>query len=163
MARVLIVGGGCRGEALARAVVADGHAVRMTSRDPGRVERIEATGAHAYVGDPARIGTLVYALDNVTLLCWLLGTATGSEETVAALHGPRLERMLEEIVDTTVRGVVYEAAGTVPSGVLAGGRAAVERAHEVNMIPVEVLDADPADEAGWLEAAHAAVGRLLAG
>src|SRR5690606_40730452 len=50
---------------------------------------------------------------------WLLGTANGEPEQVAALHGPRLERMLTEAVDTPLRGFVYEAAGTVPEAELA--------------------------------------------
>ena len=38
MARVLIVGCGGRGQALARELVAAGHAVRGMTRDPARVE-----------------------------------------------------------------------------------------------------------------------------
>ena len=53
-------------------------------------------------------------IEDVALIFWLLGSATGEPAAVAALHGPRLERLLEEIVDTPVRGFVYEAAGTVP-------------------------------------------------
>ena len=44
---------------------------------------------------------------------------------LAAIHGPRLERLLEEIVDTPVRGFVYEARGTVDRGLLARGGAIV--------------------------------------
>jgi hypothetical protein len=43
-----------------------------------------------------------------------MGSAMGGPETVGALHGPRLERVLEKLVDTPVRGFVYEAAGSVP-------------------------------------------------
>ncbi len=32
----------------------------------------------------------------------------GSEEALAAIHGPRLERLLEHLVETPVRGVLYE-------------------------------------------------------
>ena len=35
----------------------------------------------------------------------LLGGATGSEEELAAIHGPRLERLMEHLVETPVRGV----------------------------------------------------------
>ncbi len=39
----------------------------------------------------------------------LLGSAAGgSEEELAAIHGPRLERLMEHLVETPVRGVVYE-------------------------------------------------------
>ena len=37
-----------------------------------------------------------------------------------SLHGVRLETLLEHIVDTPVRGLVYEAAGSVADGLLAG-------------------------------------------
>ena len=77
MARVLIVGCGCRGQELARDLVAAGHAVRGTTRDPARTEAIAATGAEPYVGDPDRIGTLMDALAGVTILCWLMGSASG--------------------------------------------------------------------------------------
>ena len=39
VARMLIVGGGCRGRELARGLVADGHAVRITTRGEGRRRR----------------------------------------------------------------------------------------------------------------------------
>jgi 3-hydroxyisobutyrate dehydrogenase-like beta-hydroxyacid dehydrogenase len=45
LARVLIVGCGCRGQALARELRAAGHAVRGTTRDAGKVAAIAAAGA----------------------------------------------------------------------------------------------------------------------
>ena len=45
MARVLIVGCGCRGRALAADLRGAGHAVRGTTRDPGRTAAIAAAGA----------------------------------------------------------------------------------------------------------------------
>jgi hypothetical protein len=42
------------------------------------------------------------------VLVLLLGNATGGEEELVAIHGPRLERLLEHLVETPVRGVVYE-------------------------------------------------------
>ena len=157
-----MVGGGCRGLDLARGLVADGHAVRAVTRTEARRAELEAAGCECWIGDPDRIGTLRYALDNVTLVLWLLGTASGSPEAVAALHGPRLRMMLEKTTDTTVRGVVYEAAGTVPADVLAGGAAEAEHARRTNEIPYALLEADPADRAAWLAAARAAIDGLLA-
>ncbi len=72
-----MVGGGCRGLELARALVAEGHAVRAVTRRPEARQAIEAAGAECFIGDPDVIGTLRYAADNVTILLWLLGTATG--------------------------------------------------------------------------------------
>ena len=78
--RVLIVGGGCRGLDLARALVADGHAVRVVTRTEARRAAIEAAGGECWIGDPDRVGTLRYALENVTLLLWLLGRRAGRPE-----------------------------------------------------------------------------------
>ena len=161
MARVLIVGCGCRGQALARDLRAAGHAVRGTTRDAGKAAAIAAAGAEPYVGDPDRVGTLMEALTGVTIVCWLMGTATGGAEQVAALHDGRLRMLWEKLVDTPVRGVVHEAAGPLPPDVLARGRAVAETAHATWRIPLEVVDADPADHDAWRAAAGAAVQRLL--
>jgi len=150
VARVLIVGCGCRGQALARELVAAGHAVRGTTRDPARIEAIRAAGAEPYVGDPDRIATLMEAIAGTTIVCWLLGTAGDAPE----LHGGRLRMLFEKIVDTPVRGVVYEPAGE--------GRAIAQSAHETWLIPLEVLEQDPGEHAAWLAEATAAVDRLLA-
>jgi nucleoside-diphosphate-sugar epimerase len=163
VARVLIVGCGCRGRALARDLVAAGHAVRGTTRDPARVETIAATGAEPYVGDPDRVATLMEALAGVTIVCWLMGTATGDPAKVAALHDGRLRMLWEKLVDTPVRGVVHEAAGPLPPAVLARGREVAFAAHETWRIPLEVLEADPGDHEAWRPAAGAAVARLLGG
>ena len=162
MARVLIVGCGCRGQALARDLVASGHAVRGTTRDPARAAAIAAAGAEPYVGDPDRIGTLMEALVGVTILCWLMGTATGEPERVAAVHDGRLRMLWEKLVDTPVRGVVCEVAGPLPPDVLARGREVALRAHETWRVPLELLDADPGDHDRWRRAAGDAVARLLA-
>ncbi len=106
MARVLIIGGGGRGLALARELAATGHAVRVTTRSEHRRAAIEQAGAECWIGDPDRIGTLRQALDGVTVACWLLGTAEGEPDAVAALHGSRLQFMLGQLIDTTVRGLV---------------------------------------------------------
>lgn len=161
MARVVIVGCGCRGQALARSLRSDGHAVRGTTRTEERRAAIEAAGAECWIGTPDRIGTLTHALDGATILCWLLGSAQGTGEELAALHGTRLQMLLERSIDTTVRGVVYEAAGTVEAGVLAGGVAAVERAHETSEIPFALFEEDGSDHDAWLRAARAAVDGLL--
>jgi hypothetical protein len=159
--RVLLVGGGCRGLTLARGLVADRHAVRAVTRSEDHRALIEAAGAECWIGDPDVVGTLRYALENVTILFWALGTATGSDEQVAALHGPRLEMMLSKAIDSTVRGVVYEAAGSAGPAAFATGVRELRRTCERNEIPFAVLDADPADADAWAAAARAAVDRLL--
>jgi len=162
--RVLLVGGGCRGLDLTRLLVADGHAVRLVTRDEGRRAEIEAAGAECWIGTPDVIGTLRYGLENVTLLLWLLGTAEGDPEKVSALHGSRLRMMLEKTTDTTVRGVIYEGTGTVRPEVLAQGREEMAHAQRTNEIPYETLEADPrGDRDVWLGDVVGAIDRLLAG
>jgi nucleoside-diphosphate-sugar epimerase len=163
VARILIVGCGCRGQALTRDLRAAGHAVRGTTRDAARTAAIAAAGAEPYVGDPDRVATLMDAIAGVTIVCWLMGTATGDPERVAALHDGRLRMLWEKLVDTPVRGVVHEAAGPLPAEVVARGRAVAETAHATWRIPLVLLEADPADHVGWPAAASAAVARLLGG
>jgi hypothetical protein len=152
VARVLIVPCGCRGRALAGALREGGHAVRGTTRDPARAGLIAAVGAEPYVGDPDRIATLMEALRSVTVVCWLMGTVP-----VPELHAGRLRMLWEKLVDTPVRGVVYEP--TRPA--LPEGEEVARTAARTWQIPLEVLTADPADHAGWLAAATGAVARLL--
>ena len=156
MARILVVGCGCRGQALARELVAAGHAVRGTSRRAERLPDIEAAGVEAVVADPDRLGTIMAQLPSVSVVCWLMGTADSAD-----LHGPRLRTLLERLVDTPVRGVVYEAAGTADAELLARGAAAVREATATWSIPTEVVEADPSDRAAWLAGMKEAVGRLL--
>ena len=159
--RVLLIGGGCRGLHLTAGLVADGHAVRAVTRDEANRARIEQAGAECWIGDPDVVGTLRYALENVTVLVWALGTATGPAEAVAALHGSRLEMMLSKSIDTTVRGIVYEAAGTVAAETLEAGVGELRRTCERNEIPFAILTADPADTGAWAVAARAGIDRLL--
>ena len=128
MARVLIVPCGCRGRELAADLVAAVYAVRGTTRDRANADAIAAAGADPYVGDPDRIGTLMDALAGVTVVCWLFGALPDPD-----LHGGRLRMLFEKLVDTPVRGVVYERA--VPEG-----EAIARDAAERWLIPVEVIE-----------------------
>ncbi len=156
MARVLIVGCGCRGRSLAAALIADGHAVRGTTRDPERSAAIEKSGIEAVVADPDRLGSLMQSLAGVSAVCWLMG---GADD--AAVNGERLETLTERLVDTHVRGLVYEAAGTARPDSLRAGKEIVRRAGTTWHMPVEVVTDDPADHDAWLASMRAAVGRIL--
>jgi uncharacterized protein YbjT (DUF2867 family) len=162
VARILIVGGGCRGRLLAAQMAAEGHAVRITTRSPASRDAIEATGAECYLGTPDRLATLRAALENVTIACWLLGGARGSEEQLRALHSSRLSYFLGQAIDTTVRGFVYEAAGArVPREVLATGERTVRELGARHAIPVVILSEDPTDTGTWLVGARGALDALL--
>ena len=97
------------------------------------------------------------ALAGVTVVCWLMGSAEDSPD----VHGPRLRSLMECLVDTPVRGLVYEAAGTVDAALLAEGASIVREASQTWHIPVEIVDTHPASPEHWLEAMKAAVARLL--
>jgi putative NADH-flavin reductase len=159
VARILIVGCGCRGRALARELIDAGHAVRGTTREEERRAEIEATGAEAVVADPDRLGTVMAHVGGVSVVCWLLGSAAG--DSAAGLHGPRLQTLLERLVDTPVRGFVYEAAGSLDGALLASGAAAVRGAAATWRMPVEVVEVDPGEPEAWLAEMTAAVGHLL--
>ena len=153
------MGCGCRGRALAEELGRAGHAVRGTTRDATRLPAIEAAGAEAVVADPDRLGTVMAQLAGVSVICWLMGSA--GRDSAADLHGARLRTLLERLVDTPVRGVVYEAAGSVDPELLVEGAEAVRSAASTWRMPAEVVTADPSDLEAWLAAMTAAVGRLL--
>jgi nucleoside-diphosphate-sugar epimerase len=161
LARCLIIGCGCRGLSLARSLIDSGHAVRGTTRDPGRLDAIAAAGVDAVLADPDRVATVAPAFEHVSVACVLLGTASGPPDLVEPLHGTRLEMLLSRMLDTTVRGVVYEAAGTVSPELLRGGARRVAQACSDSHTPYAPIDADPADHAEWLHAAVAAVSAVL--
>ncbi|HSZ12862.1 MAG TPA: hypothetical protein VK790_02375 [Solirubrobacteraceae bacterium] len=162
VARVLIVAGGCRGRRLAEALAEEGHAVRITTRSEAGRAAIEAAGAECWIGTPDRLATLRGSLENVTVLCWLLATASGSPEELAALHGSRLEYFMTQAIDTTVRGVLYEGRGSgAAADLVAGGERVVRELAARNSIPVAFLAAQPGDAEGWLADARGAVASLL--
>jgi uncharacterized protein YbjT (DUF2867 family) len=143
-------------------MVADGHAVRITTRAERGRAAIEATGAECWIGTPDRLATLRAALDGVAVVCWLLGSAHGSSEELRALHTSRLEFFLTQTIDTTVRGFIYEAAGMSSSpGLLLEGERIVRSLAQRNAIPVAFLSADPGDVPVWLHDARGAIGSLL--
>jgi hypothetical protein len=163
VARILIVGGGCRGRCFAGRMVEQGHAVRATTRDEAGRAAIEATGAECWIGTPDRLATLRGALENVTVACWMLACARGPDEQIAPLHSSRLEFFLSQAIDTTARGLIYDAwvvpgetGGTGGTGqtsgagpgaddrrpsteMLAGGARIFRSLTELNAIPAVVL------------------------
>ena len=164
MARVLIVGGGCRGRTLARELIEQGHAVRITTRSEAGRAAIERTGAECWIGTPDRLATLRGSLENVTVACWLLASAAGEPDDVRALHSTRLEFFLSQAIDTTVRGFLYEASGElVPAVVLAEGEWIARTLTARNEIPLRCLTAVLSTPDAWLADAREQVASLLGG
>lgn len=152
MARALLVGCGCRGRELGASLLERGWAVRGTSRADAGLRAIDAAGIEPARADPLSPGTVFNLVGDVTVLAWLMGSATGDHGQLEAIHGPRLESLLEKLVDTPVRGFAYEARGTVPAELLEAGAGSVGAASERWRIPVALLKADPGDPS-WAEAA----------
>ena len=115
--------------------------MRGTSRYAQRLVEIEAAGIEAAIADPEHPDSLLDLIGDVAIVCWLLGSATGAPENLSNIHGPRLERLLERLVETPVRRFVYEASGSVDAAVLAHGAELVREASERWRIPAEVLEA----------------------
>lgn len=151
MARALIVACGCSGRALGNELAESGWQVRGTSRSPAGLESIADAGLEPAVADPDRPGTLLDLVGDVTVVVWLLGSASGEPEALEAIHGSRLESLLGRLVDTPVRGFAYESVGTVAASCLAAGCRNVEHAGTTWRIPVAMLDR-PRQEPGWAAA-----------
>jgi hypothetical protein len=90
MARVLIVEQGPRIAAAEAALSEAGYAVRSVA--------------------PDLAGDIVDQLENVTVVAYLMGDATDP-----AANDEMLETVLLKVVDTGVRGFVYERAGAEPN------------------------------------------------
>jgi hypothetical protein len=161
MARILLVGGGCRGLELARELRAEGHVLRITTRSEAGRAAIEGVGADCWVGTPARLATLRGVLDGVAVACWMLARADAPEQELLELHRERLEFFLTQLIDSTVRGFVLEC-GAAPAPALAQGEQTARRLTQRNAIPLELLRADAGEREAWLAAARASIERLLA-
>ena len=162
MARALIVGCGCSGRDLGTRLRDGGWQVRGTTRSREQLAALEAAGIEPAIADPDRPGTVLELVGDVTVVVWLLGSARGADEALAAIHGPRLERLLGRLVDTPVRGFVYEGSGSVEPAVLRAGTGLVESAARTWRLPVAVLGADRGAPR-WTEDAAAAVAGLVSG
>jgi nucleoside-diphosphate-sugar epimerase len=160
LARALIVGCGCRGRQLGSELAQIGWQVRGTSRTPDGLGAVEAAGLEPAEADPDRPGSVLDLCGDVAVVVWLLGSAGGEADTISSIHGPRLERLLEKLVDTPVRGFAYEGSGTVERDLLDGGRRIVERAGETWRIPFAFLSSRR-DAPGWATTSAAAVAGLL--
>jgi uncharacterized protein YbjT (DUF2867 family) len=164
LARALILGCGCRGRELGGKLLAEGWAVRGTSRREEGLAAIEAAGIEPALADLDRVGTVLELVGDVAVVYLLLGSAQGEDEAVAAIHGPRLERLMEKLVDTPVRGVVYEAVGSVEPRLLAAGAEIVRAAASIWHIPVAVVEEEWGDPAIWSqEMRDLALGLLSSG
>lgn len=151
MARALILGCGCRGRMLGKRLRAQGWEVRGTSRYEDGLAEIEAVGIEPAFADPAQPATVLELIADVAVIYWLFGAAEGEPEELSAIHGRGLDRVLERLVETPVRGFVYEMGGTVDPILLARGREALEGLAERSEIPISFVFVDPSNYLVWLD------------
>ncbi len=143
MARVLIVERAGRGEWVIEALRARDYAVRTVD------------------ADPLLPGHVFDELDGVTVVCWLMGSG---EDLNPETNGEQIETVLLKVVDTGVRGFVFEREGEEENPHVAHARATWH-------IPIEVIasgagtgaaDGDTeTDAAEWAEAVADAVDTTL--
>ena len=144
MARILIIAGGARGRALA-AELARGRARGAdhdAQRNPGaqRSRRpAPSAGSARRIASPA----LRYALERVTLACWLLGNACGEPErwqpcTARGSSSFSARRSTRRCAGSSMRPPAASTRGSLA----AGAELSLERTA-YNEIPLRVLDADP--------------------
>jgi hypothetical protein len=88
------------------------------------------------------VATIAPAFEHVGAAVILLGSAAGSPEALEALHGSRLDMLLLRMLDSTVRGIVYEAAGSVDASILSAAAERVRTFCEDSRIPYALLDGD---------------------
>ena len=152
MARVLLTGTPERIAPVARRLVGDGYAVRCAVAGGAPV----CEGAETVDASPDLPGGIVMALQGVAVMAWLLGDEPWCDPD---LHGEKLETMLLRVVDTGVRGFVYErpVGFEAASALAASGESEVTNAHDTWHIPTAVVD-DPAHLA---DAVAGAIGELL--
>ena len=112
--------------------------MRGTSRGEEGLAPIEAAGIDARLADPENPSTVLDLVGDVATVYWLLGSAEGPAENIEAIHGARLERLLERLVETPVRHFVYEASGSVDGTILERGSSIVRAAGERWRIPVTI-------------------------
>lgn len=151
MARALIVGCGCRGRLVGKRLLAQGWEVRGTSRTEDGLAAIGEAGVEPAFADPLQPHTVLELVGDVTIVLWLFASAKGPPEELSAIHGPRLERLMERLIETPVRGFVYEMKGTVDPILLEHGSEVLEAAGDTWRVGISCVFVDPGDPHDWAE------------
>ena len=141
MARALIVGCGCRGRELGERLLAEGWAVRGTSRREEGLAAIEAAGIEPALADPDRVGTVLELVADVAVVFHLLGSAGGRAE--AAGGDPRAApgAAAGKAGRHAGAGRRLRGGGSVDAAAR-GGAEIVRSAARTWRIPVEIVDRD---------------------
>jgi hypothetical protein len=113
------------------------------------------------LADPLRPDTVLELVGDVTIVLWLLASAKGPPEELSAIHGSRLERLMERLIETPVRGFVYEMKGSVNPILLEHGREVIEAAGDTWRVGTSCVFVDPGDPHDWAEVTAGAATTLI--
>ena len=118
------------------------------TRDESKRVLLEDAGCECWIGDPDRIGTLRYALENATCCCGCSGRSDVRRRAarLAAGDDARADRR-------------HDGARRAYEG--RAGEAVVQAAHDRHGIPIAFLEADPSDVDAWVAAGRAGSTRCL--
>lgn len=161
MARALLVGCGCCARGAGRLLTERGWSVRGTSRGERGRARIEAAGIEAAEADPDRVGSVVELLGDVTVPVWALGAPAGGDGELEKLQLQRLPSLLEKLVDTPVRGFVWESSLPADADLARRAGALLEDAERRWHLPMRTVAAARADHASWAQAVADAVEAVI--
>jgi hypothetical protein len=157
LARALLLGCGCCARGAGAILLERGWGVRGTSRSAEGLEAIAAAGIEPAEADPDRVGSLTRLLGDVTVVAWLLSGSPADPDRLRSLNGERLGSLLAALVDTPVRGVVYEALPPAAGAAADSGRALVEDAESRWRIPTRTVVAERSQPDAWAAAVADAV------
>jgi hypothetical protein len=123
--------------------------VRGTSRHEDGLAAIGDAGIEPALADPLRPDTVLELIDDVAIVLWLFASARGPQEELSLLHGSRLERLMERLIETPVRGFVYEMRGSVNPVLLEHGGEVLAAAGDTWRVPISYIYVDPRDPHDW--------------
>ena len=161
MARALLLGCGCCARGAGSILLDRGWAVRGTSRSAEGLEAIAADGIEPAEADPDRVGSLTGLLGDVTVVAWLLSGATADPDRLRSLNSERLGSLLAALVDSPVRGFVYEALPAGAAAAADSGRVLVEDAESRWRIPTRIVEAERSRPDAWGAAVADAVAAVV--
>ena len=110
---------------------------------------------------PTRSARSPELLGDVTVVAWLFSGAATDPGRLESLNGERLGSLLAALVDTPVRGFIYEALPAGAGAAADPGRALVEDAESRWRIPTRIVAAERSQPDAWGAAVADAVGAVV--
>ena len=149
VARALLVGCGCRGRELGARLLAEGWAVRGTSRTERGRRRSRRRASRRAIADPDRLGTVLDLVGDVTVVAWLLGSASGEPQAAGGDQRRRGSRACSSSSSTrrSAASSTRRAGASPPRDPRARARGWSRRRRSAGGSRRPDPDADPSDPA----------------